>query len=99
MILQPTMERMPKQEIVDETIEVRPTKRRKSTPPPEINKLSNPENYVNGSAKDERKKKWLAGLSHEELLGVAHGAVWQGKCHVTHLLVVPSDSELIERSE
>jgi hypothetical protein len=75
MILQPTVEPRPKQE-VDEGIEVRPVKRRKSTPPPENNKSTSPEKSVNGS-KDERKKKWLAGLSHEELLGVAHGAVWQ----------------------
>jgi hypothetical protein len=67
MILQPTVEPRPKQE-VDEGIEVRPVKRRKSTPPPENNKSTSPEKSVNGS-KDERKKKWLAGLSHEELLG------------------------------
>lgn len=88
MILQPTVEPTPKQEVVDETIEVRPMKRRKSTSPPEINKLSSPENYVNGSAKDERKKRWLAGLSHEELLGVAHGAIWQGNYHVTYFPAV-----------
>lgn len=29
-------------------------------------------------SKDKRKARWLAGLTHEELLGVAQGAVWQG---------------------
>jgi hypothetical protein len=83
MILQPTVEPRPKQEL-DETIEVRPAKRRKSTPPPGQNKSSSPEQSVNES-KDERKKRWLAGLSHKELLGVAHGAVWQSMCHVIPL--------------
>lgn len=77
MILQPMVEPLPKQEEVDESIEVlRLAKRRKSTPPPENNKSSSPGASVIGT-KDERKRRWLAGLSHEELLGVAHGAVWQ----------------------
>ena len=83
MILQPTVEPVPKQELVeiDETIEIRPAKRRKSTPPHENNKSSSPDKSVN-EAKDERKRRWLAGLSHDELLGVAQGAVWQGMYHM-----------------
>lgn len=83
MILQPTVEPRPKQE-VDETIDVQPAKRRKSTPP-ENNKSSSLEKSANGN-KDERKRRWLAGLSHEELLGVAQGAVWQGTSHVNTIL-------------
>lgn len=79
MILQPTVEPVPKQEL-DDTIEIRPAKRRKSTPPPNNSEPSSPEKSVSG-AKDDRKRRWLAGLSHEELLGVAQGAIWQGKCH------------------
>jgi hypothetical protein len=83
MILQPTLEPVPKQELVeiDETIEIRPAKRRKSTSSHENNKSSSPEKLVNG-VRDERKRRWLAGLSHDELLGVAQGAVWQGRYHV-----------------
>lgn len=83
MILQSTVEPRLKQD-VDETIEIRPAKRRKSTPPPN-NKSSSREKSVNGS-KDNRKRRWLAGLSHEELLGVALGAVWQSMYHVISLL-------------
>jgi hypothetical protein len=66
-------------------VEERPAKRRKSTTPPRTNPslspkpLSSPkQEIVRIPVKDERKAKWLAGLSHEELLGVAQGAVWQG---------------------
>jgi hypothetical protein len=86
MILQPTVEPLPKQE-ADDTIDVRPAKRRKSTSPPENSKSSSPEKSVNGN-KDGRKRRWLAGLSHEELLGVAQGAVWQSKCHVILLVLL-----------
>ena len=70
MILQP----VPKQ-VVDE-IETRPAKRRKSIPVLE-NKSSSSDKPINAN-KEERKRRWLAGLSHEELLGIAQGAVWQG---------------------
>ena len=80
MILQPTVASVPKQE-VDETVEMRPAKRRKSIPPTEKDKSSTPEKSAPGN-KDERKRQWLAGLSHDELLGVAQGAIWQGAYHV-----------------
>jgi hypothetical protein len=58
-------------------VEERLTKRRKSNPPQTTN-VSPVHEVANSGSKNESKARWLAGLSHEELLGVAQGAVWQG---------------------
>lgn len=56
--------------------EERPAKRRKSLSP-QTTRPSPSSEVSNSTKKDEKKARWLAGLSHEELLGVAQGAVWQ----------------------
>jgi hypothetical protein len=63
----------PAGENLAESIEERLTKRQKSTP----QTLSPSPESVADKGRDEKKAKWLAGLSHQELLGVAQGAVWQ----------------------
>jgi len=52
-------------------------KRRRSTPQGSQRSTLTPER-IERSSKDDIKAKWLAGLSHDELLGVAQGGVWQG---------------------
>lgn len=60
----------------------RQAKRRKLTPPHVAFTSAPPApDYSTSALKDQRKAKWLAGLSHEELLGIAQGATWQGMSH------------------
>lgn len=72
-ILAPQIERVSRARETEAEVEESPKKRVKSTSPQAMS--SSP---AHEGLKDKKKARWLAGLSHQELLGVAQGAVWQG---------------------